>query len=186
MPEDAHNLWPLPVIDAHRQTRGVSPRRSVILSVTARDARTRLLSLSSYFIFISKNPAVKERRRAWDSISFTHMEDGGEALRQISTSFTNQSKFMNGNSTSLFLSNILKWLDNVRNENAQNWEAQQRLLRVADGWSWWSIVWFQYRSWWININTHTHISSVHTHTQHAYMYLAWLGSTKQLSSHLTS
>lgn len=35
--------------------------RSVILSVTARDALMRVLSLSSYFIFISKNPAKQKR-----------------------------------------------------------------------------------------------------------------------------
>lgn len=34
-----------------------SPSRSVTLSVSAREARMSALSLSSYFIFISKNPA---------------------------------------------------------------------------------------------------------------------------------
>lgn len=37
--------------------------RSVILSVTARDALIKALSLSSYFIFISKNPAMMMTER---------------------------------------------------------------------------------------------------------------------------
>lgn len=35
-----------------------SPMMSVILSVMARDALINVLSLSSYFIFISKNPVI--------------------------------------------------------------------------------------------------------------------------------
>lgn len=57
-------IRPLSVIKADYQTRGLSPMRSVILSVTARDALMRALSLSSYFIFISKNPAVNVGVRA--------------------------------------------------------------------------------------------------------------------------
>lgn len=41
-----------------RRLLDLTPMRSVILSVTARDALMKALSLSSYFIFISKNPAV--------------------------------------------------------------------------------------------------------------------------------
>lgn len=44
---------------------GGSPRKSVTLSVTALDALMRELSLSSYFIFISKNPVRNEREHAW-------------------------------------------------------------------------------------------------------------------------
>lgn len=39
----------------------VLPRKSVTLSVTALDALMRELSLSSYFIFISKNPVGNNR-----------------------------------------------------------------------------------------------------------------------------
>lgn len=35
-----------------------SPSKSVTLSVSTRDARMKALSLSSYFIFISKNPVA--------------------------------------------------------------------------------------------------------------------------------
>ena len=40
-----------------------SPSKSVTLSVKARDARMRTLSLSSYFIFISKKPT--DTHRSW-------------------------------------------------------------------------------------------------------------------------
>lgn len=40
---------------------GALPKKSVTLSVTALDALTRALSLSSYFIFISKNPVGNNR-----------------------------------------------------------------------------------------------------------------------------
>lgn len=53
----------------------LSPMRSVILSVTARDALIRVLSLSSYFIFISKNPAKQKRGRSLAAASDPHLSD---------------------------------------------------------------------------------------------------------------
>lgn len=44
---------------------GALPRKSVTLSVIALDALMRALSLSSYFIFISKNPVRNNRRQTF-------------------------------------------------------------------------------------------------------------------------
>lgn len=44
---------------------GALPRKSVTLSVIALDALMRALSLSSYFIFISKNPVGNNRRQTF-------------------------------------------------------------------------------------------------------------------------
>lgn len=53
---------------------GEVPRKSVTLSVMALDALTRALSLSSYFIFISKNPKDKEKE---NNVFLMMMNKGG-------------------------------------------------------------------------------------------------------------
>lgn len=62
MPSRCKNEVTVRIINYHNDIcGGALPKKSVTLSVTARDALMRALSLSSYFIFISKNPEGNKR-----------------------------------------------------------------------------------------------------------------------------
>lgn len=64
------------------------PRKSVTRSVTALDALTRVLSLSSYFIFISKNPVGNKKERVFIS------DDGGFKLHLLQQRYHCQDKHL--------------------------------------------------------------------------------------------